>query len=57
MPYHVVLRDGKYRILDKAGKIATNKGGTAMDGGGHATQAAAEKQVRAVEWREHGGGK
>ena len=39
----------KWRIVEKdTGKVAKNKGGTALDGGGHPTQPAADKQVSAI---------
>lgn len=57
MPYRVVSRDGKFRIVyaegENEGEIARNDGGTALDGGGHATRAEAERQLRAVEMHEH----
>lgn len=61
MPYTVARRNGKFRIVHASGPdkgdIAMNEGGTPLDGGGHATRSEAERQQRAVEWHEHGGGK
>ncbi len=54
MPYKVAKRGDKYRILDQNGRIAKNRGGTAMDGGGHKTPRAAERQVNAVSMSERG---
>ena len=48
MPVHVVKRGDKYRIVEKSGKIAINSAGTAIDGGGHSSQSAAQKQATAV---------
>lgn len=48
MPYKVLKRNGKYRLIDQDGKIAKNKSGTAIDGGGKKTKASVEKQARAI---------
>lgn len=49
MPVSVAKRGKKFRVIEKAtGKIAKNKAGTAIDGGGHTTMAQAVKQVGAV---------
>ena len=49
MPVKAVKRGKKYRVIEAStGKIAKNKGGTAMDGGGHGSKAMASKQARAV---------
>lgn len=47
MPVTTVKRGKKFRIIEN-GKIAKNKSGTALDGGGHATRPAAVRQARAV---------
>ena len=53
MPYTVRKISGKYRILKiGSGKVAKNKGGTAMDGGGHTSPKKAYAQVKAVEMSE-----
>ncbi len=58
MPYNVKKVGGKYRIFKAgSGKVAKNKGGTAMDGGGHDTPAAAHAQIKAVEMSEKRRGK
>lgn len=49
MPYKVAKRAGKYRIIEaNTGRIAKNKGGTALDGGGHKTKPKADKQESAL---------
>lgn len=48
MPVTCKLRDGKYRIVEPSGKIAKNKSGTAVDGGGHTTKEQCQKQARAI---------
>lgn len=49
MPVKVKKVRGKYRVVEAdTGKIAKNKGGTALDGGGHGTSAKASAQARAV---------
>ena len=47
MPVKVMKRNGMFRITEK-GKIAKNKGGTALDGGGHTNKPQADAQARAV---------
>lgn len=54
MPYKIAKRGDKYRILDENARIAKNKGGTAMDGGGHKTPRAAERQINAVKMSKAG---
>lgn len=49
MPVKPAFRRGKYRVVEAdTGRIAKNKAGTAIDGGGHASQAGAIAQVGAV---------
>lgn len=49
MPVKVVKRGAKYRVVEaSSGAIAKNKGGTAADGGGHASEAKAKAQARAI---------
>lgn len=49
MPVTVSKRKGKFRVIEAATKkIAKNKGGTALDGGGHASKSKADAQMRAV---------
>lgn len=52
MPVKVVRRGKKYRLIDPDGKIAKNKAGTAIDGGGHQKREMAERQARAVNSRK-----
>lgn len=47
MPVTVAKRGKKFRVVEN-GKIAKNKGGTSLDGGGHETRTTAVKQARAV---------
>jgi len=48
VPVKVVKRGKKYRLVEPSGKIARNKGGTAIDGGGHSSASGAKKQAAAV---------
>ena len=49
MPVKVKKVGKKYRIVESAtGKIAKNKSGGALDGGGHASHTKATSQVYAV---------
>ena len=49
MPVKTIKRGGKFRIIETStGKIAKNRGGTALDGGGHASQGKADRQSRAI---------
>lgn len=48
MPVKVRKRGNKYRLIEPSGKIAKNKGGTAIDGGGHSSKAKAQRQANAV---------
>jgi hypothetical protein len=49
MPVTIRKRGDKFRIVEQqTGNIAKNKGGTAIDGGGHGSKAQAVKQVGAV---------
>ncbi len=54
MPYKIAKRGKKFRILDQNGRIAKNRAGTAMDGGGHNTERGAKRQVNAVSMSERG---
>lgn len=48
MPAKVAKRGDKYRVVEaKTGQLV-KRGGTAVDGGGHATKAAAQKQANAI---------
>lgn len=49
MPVKVVKRGGKFRVVEAAtGKIAKNKAGTAVDGGGFSSKDKAVGQVGAI---------
>jgi hypothetical protein len=49
MPVKVQKRGKKYRVVESgSGKVATNRTGTAVDGGGHRTRAGAVDQVQAM---------
>jgi hypothetical protein len=49
MPVTVRKRGDKFRVIEvETGKIAKNKGGTALDGGGHKSKDKAGRQARAV---------
>lgn len=49
MPVKIDKRKGKFRVVEvDTGRIAKNKAGTAIDGGGHATKAGAQKQASAT---------
>ena len=58
MPVTVKLINGKYRVVEAhTGKLASNKGGTPLDGKGHGTRGAAVAQARAVNASLHREGK
>jgi hypothetical protein len=49
MPVKTVKRGDKFRIIEaNTGRIAKNKGGTALDGGGYKSKDKAKAQVSAV---------
>lgn len=48
MPVSIREIDGKYRIVEPGGAIATTPQGHARDGGGHKTRAQAAAQQRAI---------
>jgi len=48
MPVKIKKVGTKFRVVESSGKIAKNKAGTALDGGGHASQAEALAQVGAI---------
>lgn len=49
MPVVVRKRAGKFRVVEAgSGKVAKTAGGGTADGGGHSTQAAADRQARAI---------
>lgn len=54
MPVRVAKRKGLYRIVEHSGRIAKTGKGHAHDGGGHASKAMAERQMRAMNSKMHG---
>jgi len=49
MPVKVKKSGDKFRVVEAStGKIAKNKGGTAVDGGGHSSKGKASAQARAI---------
>jgi hypothetical protein len=49
MPVTVKKQQGRWRVVEAStGKIAKNKAGTPVDGGGHNTEMGAKAQARAV---------
>ena len=49
MPVAVRKRGNKFRVVESgSGKVAKTAAGNAADGGGHATEAQAERQARAI---------
>ena len=48
MPVSVEKRGEKYRIVEPSGKVAKNRAGTPVDGGGHETRLTAVAQARAI---------
>jgi len=58
MPLKVVKRGDSYRLIEATtGRIAKNKGGSAVDGGGHKSKSKAQKQASAVNASLHRKGK
>lgn len=53
MPVHVEKKGNKFRVVEPSGKIAKNSAGTAIDGGGHSSKVAAQKQATAVNISLH----
>ncbi len=48
MPVHVEKRGKIFRVVESSRRIAKNKAGTALDGGGHLTKLRAQQQAKAV---------
>ncbi len=49
MPVVARKRGDKFRVIESgSGKVAKTAAGSAADGGGHSTQAQAERQARAI---------
>lgn len=57
MPAVARFVGNKYRVVEAStGKPVKNTKGTAVDGGGHNTKAAAERQARAINARKEKSG-
>jgi hypothetical protein len=54
MPLKAVKRGNKYRLVEPDGRIAKNQAGKAIDGGGKATKAAAQRQITAINISKRG---
>ena len=52
MPVEVKKRNRLWRLLDPDGNVERTRKGAAVDGGGHASRAAALAQRRAIEARK-----
>lgn len=52
MPVQTKKIRGKWRVVEKDGKIVLNKGGTAVNGGGFLSKADAVKQAQAMNLAE-----
>lgn len=53
MPVTTRFIKDKYRVVEAStGKVAKNKAGTAVDGGGHTLRRDAKKQARAINASE-----
>ncbi len=53
MPNKVVKRGDKYRVVEAdSGRVTKNRAGTAVDGGGHGSRPAAQRQVNAMKRRK-----
>ena len=48
MPAIVQFKGGKYRVVEEDGKLVRNNAGTPVDGEGHITKAAAQRQANAI---------
>jgi len=49
MPVKVKKKGTKFRVVEAdTGNVSKNEKGTPVDGGGHAVQAKAERQARAI---------
>ncbi len=49
MPVTTAKREDKFRVVESdTGRIAKNRGGKALDGGGHGSKDKAQKQASAV---------
>jgi hypothetical protein len=48
MPISVDKKDKKWRLVDPSGKVAKNRSGTPLDGGGYASKEHAISQMSAI---------
>ena len=48
MPAKVAKRGPKHRVIEPSGKTVKGPSGKSVDGGGHATKAAAQRQASAI---------
>ncbi len=48
MPVQVAKRGTRFRLVDPDGRIARNRKGTALDGGGRVSREAAARQARVI---------
>ncbi len=48
MPVSVKKQGPRFRLVEPTGRIAKNRAGTSIDGGGHLTRDKAIKQAQAV---------
>lgn len=53
MPAKVKKIKGKFRVVEPDGSIVKNTAGSAVDGGGFPTEAAAKKQAAAINISKH----
>ena len=54
MPVRVRKVKEKFRVVESDGGIAKTDKGTAVDGGGHSSKAAAQAQCNAINASKHG---
>lgn len=48
MPAKVVKRGNRWRVVEENGQCVKNASGTCVDGNGHRTQSAANRQAAAI---------
>lgn len=48
MPAKVVKRGQKFRVVEPSGNLVRNESGTPVDGGGHNSRGAAQRQANAI---------
>ena len=57
MPVHCEMKQGRWRVCDKDGRIERNATGGAVDGGGHDSEQQCKRQMVAMNAKMQGGGK